>query len=175
MDQSNENKQINAAIRLACQSKFGVLDSNFLCQSVGVLSLPAPMTAKIGDSVEQVVRMIASNRTGCVVIVNESGKLAGILSERDCVMKLLDWEKAHAKEPIEKYMTRDPVAQQPDCTIAFALHLMSQGGFRHLPIVDAHNHPIALLSVKDVMDHIVQCFTDDLLNFDPEVLLPDTL
>jgi CBS domain-containing protein len=53
-------------------------------------------------------------------------------------------------------MTADPVRERPETTIAFALTLMSNGGFRHLPIVDDEDQPIGILSVKDVVDFLVQ-------------------
>jgi CBS domain-containing protein len=53
-------------------------------------------------------------------------------------------------------MTAKPVTERPDVSLAFALNLMSNGGFRHVPIVDQDNMPIGILSVKDVIDHIVQ-------------------
>jgi CBS domain-containing protein len=70
-------------------------------------------------------------------------------------------------------MTKDPIAQTPDITVAFALNLMSQGGFRHLPLVDERNIPVGILSVKDMMDFIVGSFVEGLLNFDIEV--PESL
>jgi CBS domain-containing protein len=72
-------------------------------------------------------------------------------------------------EPISSVMTRDPVTQSVDCTIGFALTLMSEGGFRHIPVVDEAGYPISLLSVKEVMDFIVGRFIDDALAYNPEV------
>jgi len=57
--------------------------------------------------------------------------------------------------PIESVMTKDPVCERPETTVAYALNLMSHGGFRHLPIVDQDMMPIGILSVKDVVDYLV--------------------
>jgi CBS domain-containing protein len=56
---------------------------------------------------------------------------------------------------VKDFMTASPITERPDASLAFALNLMSNGGFRHIPIVDQDKMPIGVLSVKDVIDHIV--------------------
>ena len=63
---------------------------------------------------------------------------------------------------VEDFMTKDPVRESPEASIAFALNLMSHGGFRHVPIVDQDNIPIGIISVKDVVDHIVKCMLEEI-------------
>ena len=58
--------------------------------------------------------------------------------------------------PVSDYMTPHPVCERPDASLAFALNLMSNGGFRHIPIVDQDNMPIGIVSIKDMVDHIVK-------------------
>jgi CBS domain-containing protein len=57
-------------------------------------------------------------------------------------------------------MTKDPVREHPDASLAFALSVMSHGGFRHVPIVDQDDMPIGIVSVKDVVDYFVQRMLD---------------
>lgn len=168
-DKTKSDQKINAAIKYACQNKFGVLDSAFLCQSVGILNLKPPVCVPEDSSLESVIKKLADNKIGSVIVTEKSGRLKGIFTERDCVLKILGKNIDLSKELVTKYMTADPVSEPPDCTIAYALNLMSNGGFRHLPILDADNIPIGVLSVKDVIDYIVSSFVDDLLNFDTTV------
>lgn len=53
----------------------------------------------------------------------------------------------------------------PDTSIAYALNLMSHGGFRHLPVVDEQGKAIGVVSVRDVLDRISELLVQDLMNF----------
>lgn len=163
---------INKALVYTDKEQFGVLDSKFLCQSISILDPAEPITVPGSSSIEAVAQHLRDNRVGCVLVVDEAGKLEGIFSERDYILKVQGVPGAK-KEPVSNFMTRNPVAEAPDIAIAYALNLMSQGGFRHLPLVDSDNMPVAVISVKDVIDYIVSSFIDDLMNF--EVELPEDL
>lgn len=158
--------KVNEAIRLMCQTSIGVLDKGFLCQSLSVLSTKPLCCVKESDSVADVLNKFCERKIGCVAVVNEQEKITGIFSERDFLLKVAKNYGALQNDPIKRYMTADPVTQPPDGNLAFALNLMSQGGFRHIPIVDATQTPIGMISVKDVVDYIVDSFTNDLLNFE---------
>lgn len=123
------------ALKYSCESNMGVLDLGFLCKSIGSLGLSDPLTVQLDSSVDKVMKELKSHKVGCVLVVDADGKLQGIFSERDYVIKV-HGKKGAGDEPVSNYMTPDPIAERPDATIAFALNLMSQGGFRHLPIVE---------------------------------------
>jgi CBS domain-containing protein len=161
-----EAQKINEAIRHACSRNFGVLDSAFLCQSVSVLEPGAPICVREECAVSEVLSIMRAHKKGCVLVTGAGKKLTGIFSERDVLLKIVEESNGSGARPIRELMTRDPIAQPPDITIAFALNLMSQGGFRHLPLVDGEGSPIGIISVKDVVDYIVSTLVDDLLNFE---------
>lgn len=165
----DDQAPIAAAINKACRASFGVLDTTFLCRSISVLEPRKPLCVAKDATLESVVSMLQSNRIGCVMITDASGKLTGIFSERDALLKVIHQFEAVRAKPISDFMTKDPVAQTPDSTIGFVLNLMSTGGFRHMPIVDNEGLPIGIVSVKDVVDFIVKSFTDDLLSFGSDV------
>lgn len=160
-----EQSHIENAINTACKTSFGVLDTNFLCRSVSVLQPHKPLSVKPDDSVEAVIQLLRSNKVGCVLVSDNAGKLVGIFSERDVLLKVIEGYPKNKDHPVSEYMTPDPVTQQPDATIGFVLNLMSTGGFRHMPILDADGFALGIVSVKDVVDFIVKSFTDDLLSF----------
>ena len=161
-----EQSHIETAIRTACKASFGVLDTNFLCRSVSVLQPHKPLSVSEGESVESVLRLLRSNKVGCVLVNGSDGRLSGIFSERDVLLKVIEGYPANKDLAVSEFMTRDPVTQAPDATIGFVLNLMSTGGFRHMPILDADGLALGIVSVKDVIDFIVKSFTDDLLSFD---------
>lgn len=155
--------KMGEAIRLACDRKLGVLDSHFMCRSVGSVPCKTAICAREDDTVEHVVGLLRNNKAGCVVVVDGEGVTRGIFSERDLVLKISADYTVRMARPIAEFMTREPMTMTADETLAYALNLMSQGGFRHIPLVDEAGHPIAVLSVKDVVDVIVGQFVADVL------------
>jgi len=168
MANEHTKEQVNEAIRLMCQSSLGVLDKGFLCQSVSVLSPKEAVCVPEAEQLCEVLAHLQQKKTGCVAVTNAKGEITGIFSERDFVLKVAHHYAAVSTQPISQFMTAGPITQHMDATIAFALNLMSSGGFRHIPIVDEQNVPQFMLSVKDVVDYIVETFTADLMNFPTE-------
>ncbi|WKZ56911.1 MAG: CBS domain-containing protein [Bdellovibrionota bacterium] len=154
--------RVGEAIRGACSKQIGVLDSSFLCQSLSVLKCQEPEMVAPTASLRSVVEMLRARSIGCVLVGDSTGKLLGIFSERDLLVKALVADPVPWDEPIERFMTAEPVAEMPTTTVAFALTLMSQGGFRHLPLIDQDGVPIGIVSIKDIVDFIVSTLMQDL-------------
>jgi CBS domain-containing protein len=107
------------------------------------------------------------HRVGCVLVEAE-GRLLGIFTERDILTKLVGTGYDPAKALVDGVMTRNPETLTTEDPIAFALHRMSVGGFRHLPLVDAAGRPVGILSVKDIVDYLAEHFPEEILNIPPE-------
>lgn len=156
---------INMAIRSMNTSQYGVIDSEFLERSVGTLAPALPVCVVVETTIHSVLMELKSYKVGCVLVVDDDGKLIGIFSERDFVLKVFNCGKDLNSCLVGDFMTKEPVSVLPEISIAYALNLMSQGGFRHLPMVDQDNIPVGIISVKDIVDAIGDSFVDDLLNF----------
>jgi len=158
---------IHSQLRDACQNRLGVLDLNFLCKSLGQLHPQSPILVQEDAKIQEVVTLIKEDKNGCVLVVNPTEELVGIFTERDYIHRVHGVADAESRS-VAEFMTPDPISQPIEATVAFGLNLMSHGGFRHLPVVDGENHPVGILSVKDVIDYIVNSYTEDLLNFEEE-------
>lgn len=146
--------------------KFGVLDPSFLAQRVSCLPHRDPICLPEDATVHAVMRKLQVHRVGCVLITDEQGKLCGIFSERDFVLKVYGSEINPREIPVREVMTSNPITQPPDATFAHVLNLMSNGGFRHIPIIEEDGEPFGVVSVKDIMDHIVSSVSESLLDFE---------
>src|SRR5262249_47049737 len=131
---------------------------------------PPPIALAPSASLAEAVRLMREHRVGCILVV-EDGRLVGILTERDLLLKLDD---ASLDRPLHDLMTPDPEALSPDHPIVFALNKMSAGGFRHVPLVDDAGHPVGIVSVKDIVDYIVDFFASDVLTVPPEPAQSET-
>jgi CBS domain-containing protein len=107
------------------------------------------------------------HRMGCL-LVEDGGKLIGIFTERDILTKLVGTGYDPGKVSVDGVMTRNPETLTPEDPIAFALQLMSVGGFRHVPLVDSEGRPVGILSVKDIVDYLAEHFPREILNIPPE-------
>jgi len=107
-------------------------------------------------SLARCLEILREHKMGSVLVADEHGKLTGIFTERDWILKVAGVVPDLSMAQVSDYMTKDPVRERTDATIAFALNQMSHGGFRHLPIVDEQDMPIGVVSVKDVVDFMVE-------------------
>ena len=143
-----------------------VLDSNTFKKPVKNIKVRKPLVVSVGKTLKDAVELMQQKRLGCVLIVKDR-KLAGILTERDVLMKSVGSGKDMSKVKVEEIMTPDPQAFQTDDSVAFVLNAMSVGGYRHVPIVDDQDRPLAVVSVKDIVNFLVEHFPEEVLNLPP--------
>lgn len=96
-----------------------------------------PLTLRQHDSVQDACRQMSESRCGSVLITNEVGRLLGIFTGRDAVSRVLAKGKDPSKTSLVDVMTKDPITMPSGRSAIDALRLMWDGGFRHLPVVDA--------------------------------------
>lgn len=86
------------------------------------------------------------------VLVVENGTLMGICTERDIVFRVVALACDPALIQVGTIMTRDVQTIHSSKPFGHALHLMYEGGFRHLPVVDLSGRPVGLLAAHDALD-----------------------
>ena len=102
------------------------------------------------------VRRLSARRIGAVVVADASGSVAGIISERDIIRVLgmhgtaaLDW-------PVADVMTRRVVTCREHDTVSDIMEVMTDGRFRHLPVVE-NGRLVGIVSIGDVVKrHIAE-------------------
>ena len=129
------------------------VERDLLRDRVEWLATRPPVTVPAAAPVREVLQLLARRSVGCVIVV-QGGKLTGIFSERDALLKL-GTDAAHLGDrPVSEFMTANPRTLRADAKIAFAVRHMDQGGFRHLPIVNDANEPVGVLSVRDILRYV---------------------
>ena len=86
-----------------------------------------------GEAITEVSQRMVERNLGAVLVF-DSGRLAGILTERDLMRAVARGLPGDAV--VAEYMTKDPETIEPDDTTQHAAVLMIHGGFRHLPVVE---------------------------------------
>lgn len=101
-------------------------------------------------SVQEAAEMLAARRIGAVVVSRDGSRAEGILSERDIVMALGRRGAGCMASPVSDFMTADLMTCAPDDTSDAVLERMTEGRFRHLPVV-AEGRMAGLISIGDVV------------------------
>lgn len=122
-----------------------------LGEHLDALGIAPPETIDAAADVNDAIRRMHDKGIDCV-LVTEAGRLVGIFTDRDAVVKLAG--QSSRSQPIADLMTRDPVVLRHDETIAVAINKMAVGGFRHIPIVE-DGRPSGVVTARDVFRHIV--------------------
>ncbi len=98
--------------------------------------------------------------------VCRAGKLVGVFTERDYLMKVAG--KASSDEPISKYMTPDPIMGRLDETVGEAVEVMNERHLRHLPLVDEKGAPASVVTVDDVIRWLADQYPAAVVNRPPD-------
>ncbi|MEM8731938.1 MAG: CBS domain-containing protein [Pseudomonadota bacterium] len=99
-------------------------------------------------SVRDACHMLELQNAGAAVVVQD-GRLVGIFSERDVIRKCVCMARRTDDTTVSEIMTPDPVCIALTGTMADALRIMLDGGFRHLPVLN-DSHVVGLLSMRDI-------------------------
>ena len=109
--------------------------------------------------ISQVLDQMIAESFGCVMIVIDDS-LQGIFSEVDALMKINTNVAQYADRPISTVMTPNPVTLEMGDRIAFALHKMHVGGYRHLPIMEA-GRLVGVISIRDILHYLTDSITSE--------------
>lgn len=134
--------------------------------AAGCLRVAEPVTAGPAETVRGAIRLMRQHGSGCVIIV-EHGRPIGIFTERDVLTKVLSGALS-LDVPLADAMTRDPEVVQDGCSVSEVIHKMNSGGFRHLPVVDPAGFLSGVLSVKRIVEYLVEHFPASVFNLPPD-------
>ena len=108
------------------------------------------VNVKPDTTVSDAAKLLSDKRIGTVV-VSEDGKMpSGILSERDIVRELGRSGSGCLNRLVSDYMTRNVVTCSPQSNVREVLEKMTEGRFRHMPVVD-NETMVGLVSLGDVV------------------------
>ena len=113
-------------------------------EDVGVISV------KPTDSVSDAVRVLSQKRIGSVVVSADGASLDGILSERDIVREMGKRGTGCLEDPVSTFMTSKLCTCSPSDTALDVLEMMTNGRFRHLPVMDGQKM-VGLISIGDAV------------------------
>jgi CBS domain-containing protein len=116
------------------------------------------LTVDPGASLRRAAKVMTDRGVGCAVVV-EKEKVAGIVTERDILLAVAD-DRIMDDAKVEDVMTRDVVSGAPGWEIVRAVKTMTEGGFRHLLVMEMDD-PVGIVSLRDLMDSMVELVQEE--------------
>jgi CBS domain-containing protein len=107
-----------------------------------------------GDKVSGALGLLAEMRIGAVLVMNGE-KLVGILSERDCALRVTLPGKRADETPVADVMTRNVVTVDPKESLEDCLKQMNARDIRHLPVVEG-DKVVGMVSIGDVSKELLR-------------------
>ena len=104
-------------------------------------------------SVYEAVRLMADKAIGALLVL-ESGKLIGIISERDCTRKVILKERAPKDTLVREIMTSNVITVRPGQTVEECMALVTAKRIRHLPVL-AGDQLIGIVSIGDLVKDVI--------------------
>lgn len=153
--------------------ELSVAEERAAAQDRDILSLHSPIShlAELHPVVDvspttmvsEAMAKMAQKHVGCL-LVTEGGKLAGLFSERDVLRKVATQNIDTKATPVSSLMTPNPETLPIESPLVFALQRMSVGGYRHVPLLNEKQEPVSVVSMRDIVEHIVALYPAEILN-----------
>jgi CBS domain-containing protein len=104
-------------------------------------------TATVCDA----AKLLTARKIGALVVNDKSGKLIGIISERDLVRAIAQGGAAAFTDPVNTHMTPAPETCVETDTVESVMEVMTRGRFRHVPVLDDSMRLCGMISIGDVV------------------------
>lgn len=98
-------------------------------------------------------KVMNNRKMGALPVIDEDGKLLGMISERDIVRRCIGERRRTATTPISEVMTENPVFADPDDSVMVAMAKMMQNHIRHLPVVE-DGRVVGCVSIRELIHEL---------------------
>jgi CBS domain-containing protein len=110
---------------------------------------PSPTTVGSHEPVVEAARRMAAEDVGSLPVIDEAGKLVGIVTDRDLVLKVLARDVDPHKATVDTVCSENPVVVGPEDSLDEALQRMAREQVRRLPVVE-DSKLVGILAQADV-------------------------
>ena len=125
-----------------------------------VIAKQKVVTAPSSMTIRDAARHMKQRNVSSIIVV-DGGRLVGIFTERDALSRVLAEGRDAKATKLADVMTADPQTIDPGKPVGYALLMMYEGGFRHVPVV-RDGHPIGMISARDALGPELQEFESEL-------------
>jgi len=108
------------------------------------------LTAPPETTVSEAAKLMAKKMVGAIMVVDNQ-RLVGIFTERDAVFRVIARDLDSQTTRLIDAMTREPITINPGNTFGYALLVMHENGFRHLPVME-NGKLVGVVSARSALD-----------------------
>ena len=117
------------------------------------------LTAPTETTISKAAKLMADKNVGAVMVV-ENERLVGIFTERDAVFRVIARGRDAQTTRLADVMTTGPQTVDPDKSFGYALLMMHENGFRHVPVIE-NGKPIGIVSSRNALDPEMEEFVSE--------------
>ena len=103
----------------------------------------------------EAIQLMDAKNVGSLLVLNAHGKICGIFAERDCFRKVILADKSPRDVLVKTAMTKKVICASPDSTVDECMALMTEKRIRHLPVIDAQERVLGIISIGDLVKLMV--------------------
>ena len=116
------------------------------------------ITTTADTNIRSAMELLLTNRISCLPVVDASGRLQGIISDKDIFRRAFEDSSGFTKATVGELMTRELIIGVPDDEMSYIAGVMTNNRIRHIPIV-ADGQLVGLVSVGDVVKTQIENIT----------------
>ena len=113
------------------------------------------ITGRADQSLSEICELLAANKIGAVVLTDADMRIEGILSERDIVLAVAQEGAGVLSTPASGQMSRNVITATENDTVDAVMGRMSEGRFRHMPVV-RDGKLIGVVSIGDIVKRKIE-------------------
>jgi CBS domain-containing protein len=110
-------------------------------------------------TVRAAAQLMKQHKTGALLVCDK-GRLVGVFTERDALFRVTAEKRNPETTALADVMTPNPQTIGPDKPLGHALHMMYEGGFRNVPVVEK-GRPIGMVSAHDALGPELKEFVEE--------------
>ena len=110
----------------------------------------SPITCHVNDALNLVAHEMWNHDCGAVLVVNDDGKLVGLVTDRDICMAAYTQNRSLDAILVNSAMAQHVISVHPHQTLAEVEQLMAHHQIRRIPVVDNEHKPVGMISLTDL-------------------------
>ncbi len=110
-----------------------------------------PVTISGDENIGEAMKSLVDHKIGSLIVVDSSGALAGIITERDIFRIGYQYQGEIMHMKVADHMTRDMIIGLPDDDIDYIAQVITQNRIRHIPIIDENKNLAGIVSIGDIV------------------------
>ena len=153
---------------------FMALGQDLQTEKISHLDLSDFALVRSQSTLAEALEAMRREPTSCVLVEDGRGKLAGIFTERDVLVKVVDAPSLWGL-PVDGFMTVEPETVLPDDPVEKALRMMNAGHYRHVPVLDEEGKIVGTVTHSILIRFLTDRFPREIYNLPPDPqLIPNT-